>query len=883
VQTTQRQVSQSFKTMERDASSTGLTLQRAFSAPLASIQEQLLGGASGMAKFAGAAVGITAAVGLGAVGMKNFVKEVSDTALEIRSLSQSTGLSIAAADKLRAAANLTGFDIRNLKEAALDLSQALLDTSGTNNSRELLRQLGVSAFTASGQARQLGEVLEETFEALSKIDDTTKRVNLSRVLGGEDAAKNVQPFLVGYREANRLAAELGFGTRDGVLAALGSANTELRKFDLQWEVTKGKLAQGATVPIQFLPSFAGQFLTGFSPFTAGAETRTAAESIQFAGATGGTTARPGVIPASEIAQIDALGLRAAGQRLAEQFRTAQGNSPDGIQFRLATVEKERADLRVKLSSGDLAPAAFNDSIRSLDRLTKEKAALEKRLKDLQNPPKDQRVERLLGLDARLRAIAAAPVGAAPATFSSLISEAGTAGGTFFASTAAIAEANPDTGLFQQRAALESQQDQDARRRNLDFIRQELQFQERKVELLTGPGGELAAINAIADLKRSALEQELQAGAEITNLRERQLEIEEERTLRILELQRQRRFEARALASDLDGSLQSGNPGGFFRQEGGRLINQIGTNALEGTFTRLQGTFGSIGANSGLGGLLKGTLFDPANANTPVDRNTVATEANTAALERLNSGGVPGVTGIPGGGGLPGLVGVFGSDTNGLTGTGPLQAGRLAQFGAGVAAIPQVGLFGGLSAADRSVQLSPGVATTTSALGLNSSSSRAGNVVGSAAVLGAATFGAIDGFRRGGAAGNLQGISSVLGAASLIPGPQQPFVAAGALIAGFVAAALPDPKLKRDRQIDELLNSSIYSEPVSTAYNIDAAGRGYDMNKRGDYRSMGATVIVNTMDAKSFIDNRESIADAVRVAMLEGHGVNRAAQEVVLGR
>jgi len=41
------------------------------------------------------------------------------------------------------------------------------------------------------------------------------------------------------------------------------------------------------------------------------------------------------------------------------------------------------------------------------------------------------------------------------------------------------------------------------------------------------------------------------------------------------------------------------------------------------------------------------------------------------------------------------------------------------------------------------------------------------------------------------------------------------------------------------------------------------------------------ITIQTMDARSFYDNREMITDAVRMSIYEGHGINRAMQEAVL--
>lgn len=894
-----KRVTQSTAAVRKDVELTGASIQRSLANPLESLGEKIVGGTSGLAKFAGAAVGATAALALTGAGLKSFVQQTSEAALEIRSLSQSTGLTIAQADKLRAAANLTGFDIRNLKEASLDLSVALNDAGGQGEqTRGLLRQLGVQAVTAAGDARPLGTVLIETFEALSKIDDVTKRVNLSRVLGGEDAAKNVQPLLVGFREANRVAEQLGFGTRDNLLKALEESNRELRKFDLQWEIVKGKLAEKiAPLVVPFALRFIG-LANGDTSKLPGAAFQPAAQAAQDQVVsrmfpTIGTESLNPFRPQVPAGALTPYGDPATGQRLAEQFRRGLAGSEDGIKLRLDEIGKQRTELRQKLSSGALAPATFKELETRLANLAAEEFRLQGRLKQIDAAR--------AGAELRIDSSTLVPVNTgstvsvqrSPSLLRRGENPDAVASGArsfFVADPAAIAAANQDNGQFAARAQGEAAAAAAARQRSVQFVQQELQFQVAKVELLTGPGGEAAAVERIAALKRAALEQELQSGAEIFDLRERQLAIEEERELRLLDLQRRRRDEARSLASDLVGSLQAGRPGDFFRNQRDRLINQVGTNALEGVTTRALGALGQFGASTGLGGLLRGTILDPSNA-TPVDRNTAATDRNTAAIERMTTGGaIGGLTGS--GGGLSGMLGLFGSDTRGITGTGPIIApngiptagtGRLANFSTGAALIPQAGLFSGFSGADRSIQMGPGFATTASSVGMTTRGGRAGNIIGSAAVLGTATLGAIDGFRRGGASGNLQGISSVLSAAALIPGPQQPFVAAGALIAGFVSSILPDPKAKRDREIDSLLNSSIYGESAPMTFSVDARGRAFDQNKRGDFRSMAPIQInINALDSRSVIDHRDSIADAVRIAAYEGHGVGRAMREVVLG-
>ncbi len=883
--TMQRSVSTSLDKIQKDAESTGNSLKQTLANPLQAVSDKFLSGAGGASKFAGAAAGIAVGIGLASGALKTFIQEVSETALEVKSLSLSTGLTIGQADKLRAAANLTGFDIRNLKEAALDLSVALKDTGGQGDqTRQLLKQLGVSAFDASGKTRPLNVVLLETFDALSKVQDVTTRVNRSRVLGGADAAKSVQPLLAGYREANRLAEELGFGTRDGLLKALDDSAKQLRAFDLQWEIIKGKLAEKISpiiVPILLKVSRLASGDTSALPGAAFQAEAQAADDQLFSrmfpsiGAESLQGLRPGVPNLGD-------GGLSAGQKLSESFRSGLTGTEDGMKLRLEALGKERAQLTAQLSSGSLNESSFKSLKQQLARVTAEQVGLDRQLAFLAKAragaelvvDSQTLIDLNIGQEIRTKRV--------PSLFKTSAPNL-----PEFVSTEADRDAaNPfnDKGMG-ARAAGQAEADKRERELNVAFARQFVQFEQERINLLTGPGGELDAINKIYELKKAGLEQELQYGTEIFDLTERRLQIEQERTLSILNLQRQKRDEARGLASDFVGSIQAGNPRNFFREQGGRLINQVGTNLLTGPFQRIQSTLGGIGAASGLGGLLRGTLLDPSNAK-PIDRVATATERTAAASEKtaaaLTGRSIGGIS-IPGAGvSLPGgfdairalgpASGFTGGFTRGVNGVG---AGLTSVIAPG-------GLFAGLRSSEGSIALGNGAATTTFGLGLESKSARVANVAGSIAAVGAGALTAYRGFKQGGLAGISQGITATLGTAALIPGPQQPFIAAAAATAALVSMLIPDPKQARDKQIDREINAALFEDQTPMAYNLDRLGRGFDSNKLGQVRNMGnLTVVIQALDSKSVYDARESIADAVRGAMIDGHGINRTAQEVVL--
>lgn len=884
---TQKRFTDSVKKMESDAAATGLSLKRSLQDPLGAVNDKLLAGSGSAAKFVGAIAGVAIGVGAAATAFTSLVREAGDAALEIKSLSQSTGLSIGQADKLRAAANLTGFDIRNLKEAALDLSVALKDTGGQGEqTRQLMRQLGVSAYTTSGQARQLGDVLLELFDAASKVQDVTQRVNLSRVFGGEDAAKNIQPLLTQYREANKLAAELGFGTRDGLLKALNESNQELRKFDLQWEIIKGKLAEKIAPIVVTVLYKVGQVASGdIKNLTTTAENRAAGDELV-------ANLFPSIDPGAALGRLSPAvpaqfqSRIAAGAALGSKFRAGQLGTEDGIKLRLDQIAKDRTEITQKLASGALSPETFREMRAQLARLTGEGLSLQEQLQFQANARASATLQVNSGDFVSRNIGAEIRVSRAPSLRRRNADNFGIVDGATGSFVVTEADRRTfDAGAYNPgNAAFEAQVAKDRRERELNtsYAKQYVAFAERRIELLTGPGGELAAINQIYELKKAGLEQELQYGNEIFDLTERRQQLEQERSLRLLELQRQRREEARAMASDFVGSLQDGRPGDFFRREGSRLLNQVGTNALTGTFQRAQSTLGRIGASiPGAGKLFAGTLLDPANASAPVDRNTLATEQNTAAIDQFSkvitgmydiqgattNGGSSGFS-IPG---IPGILNGIPSSVFGGSGKNPLIFSAAPDTGGSFRPSYDVDPSGNI------VPLAtPGLSRSAKGIGI------AGALVGG-------TLGAVSGIRQGGLSGALTATGSIAGTAATLlalspaAGPAAPILAGVALGAMAISSLLPDPKKKRDREIDRMLSDAYYQEADPMAYNFDRLGRAYDTNRRGDIRSFGEmTININALDSKSVVDSRDSIADAVRLAMYEGHGINRAAQEVVLG-
>lgn len=786
-----------------------------------------------------ASIGLAAGTIAGGYAIQKIIETTVERARQVQGASfsaASTGSSFQSAYTLQRAGAVTGRDLGFLSGySAADISAVTLKLRGIED--PILR--------ASEAIRIFGKDGKMALETLDGrlAAATARAADLAEELDGptrnslnefKSAFDNFHPFQVLGDEFDDFAERFKVGVAkiaiDGVNAFRDIAKAAPQNFMVGAEGNAETAGFNPSAPI---PSDAA-FIRGGRADAAGAL---------------GRLATPG-------ANLGGTGLAAA-------FRAGGGGTEGSVQLRLELIGKERGKLRALLSSDGLADTTFKDIAARLGRIDAEEKELQRFLK-LNKPelvadpstfvtPLNTRVPSLRGRNSSLPNL--------PEFISTQ------------ADRNAFDSSSPGADQQATRAELERQKAQRERELNTSFARQFVSFEERRIELLTGPGGELDAINKIYELKKAGLEQELEFGGEIFNLTERRLQLEQERTLRILDLQRQRRDEARGLASDFVGSLQSGRPQDFFRQQGGRLINQIGTNALTGTFQRVQSTLGSIGAASGLGGLLKGTLLDPSNA-TPIDKNTLATERNTAALERANGGGfqVSGPNGFnalralgPVGGFL-GDLGVFG----GASSSNPMVFSAANKS----TVTPAPGFIGlGTTEAGAVVPLSGGLSKTARGVGI------AGAVAGGA-------IGAYTQFKAGGAQGALNGTAALAGAAgsilalSGVSGPAAPILAGVALGLQGIAMILGDPKKKRDAAINREISDAYYAENAPMSFSMDRFGRGYDYNKRGDMRGVPVTININALDSRSITDNRESIADAVRMAVYEGHGLNRAMQEAV---
>ncbi len=444
---------------------------------------------------------------------------------------------------------------------------------------------------------------------------------------------------------------------------------------------------------------------------------------------------------------------------------------------------------------------------------------------------------------------------------------------------------------------------------VDRARLQSELDVRRYNAFARPDEQVSVIEKTA-ARRLQAASEVQAleGRSLVNNREYELEtirIRGERELELAELRKRSVEQYRDSAGRVYDALRAGGSGGLTTLlrgqldiQGRALFQNISTNL----FSAAGSTLGRIGQQSGLGSLLRGTLFDPQNAtlDQALTRSADSTDNLTGAVVDLTStmrgaSATLGSSGIPiglGGYAVPGFI----SDATGLTGQGnrtiaslfsrsdsflrlfaakPLgitgfgggritgvnspEATRLADFVRGG------GLGTGIVNADGTVPLGVSGGSTLSTLQRS---------VGIAGSLAAGGVGVYAGVRQGGLSGALTASGSALGAtAALLPllgatGPLAPILAGAALGVGLLKGFLPDPKKQREEFLASEIKARRYEAPVGRNADVDLAGNEMSADKYGRAR---VVVIqnINALDAQSLMDRKRDIANAVGSALREG--------------
>ncbi len=642
---------------------------------------------------------------------------------------------------------------------------------------------------------------------LEKVEDVNRRAFLSTQLLG-DGSKDLTPLIKNYSELEKEVRRLGIGFDEGLTKTLSKADDEFDKLTLSLQQLKKELA--AKLAPFIVPVVVS--LTGAISSASG--TNVTQSLMQGTGDAFKSLAS--LVPAPLAPLFLGVGatMSGVGSTFGSSSITRDVDRVDGNVYLPPTIAGKAG--KPQSTTGDL---------RLFDLFARSATSNRRRVPSLFNTAEGFNRD-ILGLT---------PGGALQLDSSTFIGANDGADGSF------------GEGVLNRLRADTEKRKQDER--------EILDYRVRMIELLAGPGGELAAAKQIRDLRIATAETEQEAAK--ANL---------DYQLRAAEVAANQRKEWRNTTGSIFDALVAGRSGiagfatGFLTSTGKTLFQNAGDLAYSSVKGKLSlpGQIGSNGQLSGFGKLLQGTAFGVDPLQFATDANTMATNANTQAL--LAVSGVGGGAGI--GGGLSAALGL-GQIFGGQSSTNPMifNAGQTSR------STPIFNEMGDIEGY---------LPNQTS--GFAKSVGVAGAAVG-------AGFGIYSGVKQGGAKGALTAGSSAAGLAAtlfaLSPtlGPAAPFLAAAALGLGASTMLFGDPKKKRDAAIGSEIDSRRFSDFSGTSYSTDMFGRSFDYNSRGDMRPI--VIQINAMDAASVIDRRDDISEAVRMSMSESHPILKEMQSSII--
>ena len=212
------QMSPVLQSMQREMRAAGRTMQEGF--------EQL----ADSARIAGA--GIAALMGAGA-GVWAATVSASETAMQLKSMSDQTGVAVERLQAWQSAATSAGMDGEEFAEALRDMNIELSDaaTGGKEELANLLTKVGISARDASGNIKTADQVFLDFADAVAAQTDPAIQLRMAIAAFGEDAGAKLVPVLK--------QGSAAFRETEQAMKATGSALSEeeierMRSFRNQW-------------------------------------------------------------------------------------------------------------------------------------------------------------------------------------------------------------------------------------------------------------------------------------------------------------------------------------------------------------------------------------------------------------------------------------------------------------------------------------------------------------------------------------------------------------------------------------------------------------------------------------------------------------------------
>lgn len=834
----------------------------AFGASIGSFIRDPLGSASGavegfVSKLGpmGIALGAAGAAAIaGGTALIGFIKSTGDAAEKILNLSITTGLGAKEVQLYKGALELSGASIEDLEKASIKLNQTLADTGPAGQqARRALAGIGVSLYDTNGKIKEAGPLILDLSRGLSSITDRAERDKL----GVELLGKSFRALIPAFSE---LSANVETLKRDGIgidEKTLQSADLLADKLSRVSKILSQNVALGKSFVAQFTEPVIDAIL----------------------GAAGSRPARGGAFGDPEpkfVAPPSIFSVTTPSSRAADALRNALrgGVSIDAQRQQLSDlrteIDSQRLTVTQLAATPGLTEAAATREVAALKGLEAQYRNLEASIEAAEKAKRDFEKLNALGTftltdqffkfgplsttpTLRRPSERNLPPGANPFDFR--LSDRG--GAAIVISEADISAANPGTGAAAQNRALgagiiAAGQQKDAAR--VGSIQSALAFEAERLRLLVGPGGELAAIRAIAQIRLDAIQKELEITGDIRKADQDRLQVARDRQLEELRFAKERDDKNRATGGQVFDALIAGGSGirgfasglglGFGRTAFGNLFSEIARGSTG--LLQLPGQTGADGRPNLLGRVLAGTPFGLDPTKVSLDLNTVATQQNTAAL-----------LGGRGGGGILGSLpsSLFG----GSTATNPL-------------------IFSATGGRSPGIIGADGLPLGISGQGLGLGSPNLGLGLGQKIGLGAAIAGGgllvKGGIQQGGIGGALDvgaGAASTL--AALLPligvsGPAAPILAGVALAATVAKGFLPDPRKARARSIQEAMEASRFDFGSSTDLFRDVSGGG--AIDKGNITVVN--MAISTLSPRSFLDHATEITSAVQAGVKADHPI-----------
>jgi hypothetical protein len=344
-------------------------------------------------------VGIVASAvtaGIGFLGGKlyDLVKAKGAAAEASINLADRLGITVGKAEQLEAMAEIAGVNIGVLEGSSRLLAAALEDAGGQGDkTTKALARLGISTTAYVGGGREMGTVLVELLDKLSKVESQNERVRIANETLGR-GSKELLPLIKNYAALQEIVQKLGVGVDEDMTEKLARADDQLGVFSKRWSLFTKTIAARVGIPaLEFINGFLDrveaigrqqQELTGQAAAQFDSKKLTDREIGRFSAATREQMAKQSL----DLMQQQ----RVAGRELSAAYVAEAKSLTDveSITTRVNILKKEQSTLDKDLRSGQLLAGSFRKAKDQFDANAAEIKALQAQKKAIEDAPSRER-------------------------------------------------------------------------------------------------------------------------------------------------------------------------------------------------------------------------------------------------------------------------------------------------------------------------------------------------------------------------------------------------------------------------------------------------------------------------------------------------------------